>query len=140
MPIPQLSTAHRGVAFEQKCLQLLQQRMSMSLRRVGGKSDGGIDLQGWWWLPPLDRPSGERGADTGRRRLRVLAQCKAEKKKKGPNYVREMEGVLYRVSRRSEHRARSHTRDGPLVLERLGRLIRKRPALMHALLFAGAAT
>ncbi|KII91181.1 hypothetical protein PLICRDRAFT_51358 [Plicaturopsis crispa FD-325 SS-3] len=96
MRIPQLSTVHRGVAFEQKCLQLLQQRMSMSLRRVGGKSDGGIDLQGWWWLPPLDRPSGEHGADTGRRRLRVLAQCKAEKKKMGPNYVREMEGVLYR--------------------------------------------
>ncbi|KII91167.1 hypothetical protein PLICRDRAFT_76448, partial [Plicaturopsis crispa FD-325 SS-3] len=90
-----LSTVHRGVAFEQKCLQLLQQRMSMSLRRVGGKSDGGIDLQGWWWLPPLDR-QGVTLADGGRRRLRVLAQCKAEKKKMGPNYVREMEGVLYR--------------------------------------------
>ncbi|THH13297.1 hypothetical protein EW146_g6902, partial [Bondarzewia mesenterica] len=31
-----------------------------------------------------------------RRRVRVLAQCKAEKKKMGPNYVRELEGVIYR--------------------------------------------
>ncbi|KAJ7484691.1 hypothetical protein FB451DRAFT_1393217 [Mycena latifolia] len=60
---------------------------------------GGIDLMGWWWLPPTD--SDPRRSDSGsdapkRRRLRVLAQCKAEKKKMGPNYVREMEGVLYR--------------------------------------------
>jgi len=32
----------------------------------------------------------------GRRRLRIFAQCKAEKKKFSPNYVREMEGVLHR--------------------------------------------
>jgi hypothetical protein len=31
-----------------------------------------------------------------RRRLRVLAQCKAEKKKMGPAYLRELEGVVYR--------------------------------------------
>lgn len=60
----------------------------MNLERVGGPSDGGIDLQGWWWLPRL--------GDTRRRRIRVLAQCKAEKKKMSPNYVREMEGVLHR--------------------------------------------
>ncbi|KZT22749.1 hypothetical protein NEOLEDRAFT_1045294, partial [Neolentinus lepideus HHB14362 ss-1] len=61
----------------------------MSLQRVGGRSDGGVDLQGWWWLP-----SAVGGDD--RRRVRVLGQCKAEKKKMGPNYVREMEGVMYR--------------------------------------------
>ncbi|KIJ63758.1 hypothetical protein HYDPIDRAFT_71022, partial [Hydnomerulius pinastri MD-312] len=62
----------------------------MSLRRVGGKSDGGIDLVGWWWLPFSDSryPDGLH-----RRRLRIVAQCKAEKKKFSPNYVREMEGV-----------------------------------------------
>ncbi|KAG6811834.1 hypothetical protein H0H92_005631 [Tricholoma furcatifolium] len=64
----------------------------MSLRRVGGKSDGGIDLLGWWWLPPLNATE----INAPRRRLRVLAQCKAEKKKIGPKYVREMEGVLHR--------------------------------------------
>lgn len=62
----------------------------MSLTRVGGKSDGGIDLIGWWWLPDLVDQHAPR------RRIRVLAQCKAEKKKMGPHYVRETEGVLYR--------------------------------------------
>lgn len=86
-----LATVHRGVAFEKKCLRILSDNLSMSLRRVGGKSDGGIDLIGWWWIPlaGLDNT-------TPRTRLRVLAQCKAEKKKIGPNYVREMEGVLHR--------------------------------------------
>ncbi|KAG1778152.1 hypothetical protein EV702DRAFT_1097338 [Suillus placidus] len=86
-----LSTVARGTAFEQRSLQLLQESFSMSLKRVGGKSDGGVDLLGWWWLPlsqstPITPP---------RRRIRVLAQCKAEKKKFSPNYVREMEGVWH---------------------------------------------
>ncbi|KAF7980261.1 hypothetical protein HWV62_39005 [Athelia sp. TMB] len=77
----------------------------MSLTRVGGKSDGGVDLQGWWWLPPLVGRTGPPlpfaaampdNQSAERTRLRVLAQCKAEKKKFSPNYVREMEGVLYR--------------------------------------------
>ncbi|KAJ7434749.1 hypothetical protein B0H11DRAFT_2164585 [Mycena galericulata] len=75
---PILATVHRGNIFEERSMKVLQDHLSMSLRRVGGKSDGGIDLMGWW------------------RRLRVLAQCKAEKKKASPNYVREMEGVLHR--------------------------------------------
>ncbi len=61
--------------------------MSMSLTRVGGKEDGGVDLLGWWWLPHDDMT---------RSRLRVVAQCKAEQKKMGPAYVRELEGVLFR--------------------------------------------
>jgi hypothetical protein len=87
-----LSTVERGTAFEERSLRLARMHLSMALSRVGGKSDGGVDLQGWWWLP-----SGVDGAPpTARRRLRILAQCKAEAKKLGPNYVREMEGVLYR--------------------------------------------
>ncbi|KAG6853071.1 hypothetical protein C0991_007063 [Blastosporella zonata] len=62
------------------------------LTSVGGKSDGGIDLLGWWWLPQLDASH----INAPRRRLRVLAQCKAEKKKIGPKFVRELEGVLHR--------------------------------------------
>jgi len=65
----------------------------MTLDRVGGKHDGGIDLQGWWWIPST--PSETSGSDR-RRRIRVLAQCKAEKKKTSPKYVRELEGVLSR--------------------------------------------
>ncbi|KAJ3514869.1 hypothetical protein NLJ89_g2123 [Agrocybe chaxingu] len=71
--------------------------MSMSLKRVGGKEDGGVDLVGWWWLPheTSSTSSSSPPSTAGRRRLRVIGQCKAEKKKMGPNYVRELEGVSY---------------------------------------------
>lgn len=103
-----LSAVHRGTAFEQRSLQLLQVHLSMALRRVGGRSDGGIDLVGWWWLPfvtesdNIHRPGALPDTDgLLRRRLRVLAQCKAEKKKFSPKYVREMEGVWHLQSRSS---------------------------------------
>ncbi|KAI9568711.1 hypothetical protein HD554DRAFT_2172191 [Boletus coccyginus] len=90
----------RGAAFEQRSLQLLQAHLSMALRRVGGRADGGIDLVGWWWLPfvsPSDPDPSALPDPRGlmRRRLRVLAQCKAHKKKFSPKYVREMEGVWH---------------------------------------------
>ncbi|KAI6021204.1 hypothetical protein EDC04DRAFT_372767 [Pisolithus marmoratus] len=113
--LSQLSAVHKGNAFEHRSLQLLQDHFSMLLRRVGGKSDGGIDLLGWWWLPQGDASQLLDSHDTlPRRRLRVLAQCKAEKKKFGPNYVREMEGVwhahAYPLSRfTSSHPLTSHT-------------------------------
>ncbi|KAJ7430589.1 hypothetical protein B0H11DRAFT_2166075 [Mycena galericulata] len=94
---PILATVHRGNIFEERSMKVLQDHLSMSLRRVGGKSDGGIDLMGWWWLPPTEsEPPHNTSESPKRRRLRVLAQCKAEKKKASPNYVREMEGVLHR--------------------------------------------
>ncbi|EJT99342.1 hypothetical protein DACRYDRAFT_23909 [Dacryopinax primogenitus] len=101
-----LSAVHRGVAFEERSRRVLQTHMSMSMRRVGGASDGGIDLQGWWWIPspaPSEDSSTQPGVlytDTGerRRRIRVIAQCKAETRKMGPNYVREMEGVLHTLN------------------------------------------
>ena len=74
-------------------MRLLQTNLSMSLDRVGGRSDGGIDLQGWWWLPYAPNAFTD---PAHRRRVRVFAQCKAEKKKVGPKYIREMEGVLHR--------------------------------------------
>jgi len=88
-----LSSVHIGAAFERRAMRLLQTNLSMSLSQVGGKSDGGIDLQGWWWLPFHPNAFAD---PTHRRRVRVLAQCKAEKKKIGPKYIREMEGVLHR--------------------------------------------
>ncbi|KAK7019016.1 hypothetical protein R3P38DRAFT_3274106 [Favolaschia claudopus] len=90
-----LSTTYQGTLFEERSMKILQDHLSMSLRRVGGKSDGGIDLMGWWWLPNPDSSSASKD-ELHRRRLRVLAQCKAEKRKPGPKYVREMEGVLHR--------------------------------------------
>ena len=94
---PSLSAVHRGNAFEERSLKLLEKTMSMSLKRVGGKEDGGIDLVGWWWLPELSPNASQPCSNSqGRRRIRVVGQCKAEKKKLGPNYVRELEGVIYR--------------------------------------------
>ena len=88
-----LSTVYRGTAFEKRAMRLLQTNLSMSLNRVGGKSDGGIDLQGWWWLPFAPNAL---NAPVHRQRVRVFAQCKAEKRKVGPKYIREMEGVIHR--------------------------------------------
>ncbi len=73
------STTHLGTAFEQRSLLILSRQFFMSLTRIGGKGDGGVDLRGWWTLP--------------HHRLRVLAQCKAEKAKVGPRVVRELEGT-----------------------------------------------
>jgi len=50
-PVRLLSTVHRGTAFEYRARAVLIEHMSMSLTRVGGKHDGGIDLTGWWWVP-----------------------------------------------------------------------------------------
>lgn len=98
-------------------MDVLRRGLSMALRRVGGKDDGGVDFVGWWWLPhegpppsghssassSLSSPLSSSGDGDGsaspllrRRRIRVVGQCKAEKKKIGPNYIRELEGVLYR--------------------------------------------
>ncbi|KAG9104006.1 hypothetical protein FRC06_006270 [Ceratobasidium sp. 370] len=77
-----------GKAFEERCINLLKSQLSMTLTNIGGPSDGGVDLQGWWWIPrlPPDKSS-------ERRRIRVLAQCKALDKKLGPVHVRELEGA-----------------------------------------------
>lgn len=88
------AAVHRGTAFEERSLKLLQENLSMSLQRVGGKEDGGIDLQGWWWLPSAAFVNNNQ--PIAPRRLRVIAQCKAEKKKTSPKYVRELEGVMLR--------------------------------------------
>ncbi|KAK7435807.1 hypothetical protein VKT23_019505 [Stygiomarasmius scandens] len=90
------STVHRGNIFEQRCQDILEKNLSMSLRRVGGRDDGGIDLIGWWWLPRSLFSQDTSPSSNGRARMRVVAQCKAEKKKPGPKYVRELEGVVYR--------------------------------------------
>ncbi|KAF8526521.1 hypothetical protein BU17DRAFT_28875, partial [Hysterangium stoloniferum] len=101
-----LSTTHIGTTFENRSLHVLQSQLSMSLTKVGGKADGGIDLQGWWWLPvPSDGAARDVLTWTSpggivRRRIRVLGQCKAEAKKLGPRYVRELEGVLARYTTR----------------------------------------
>ncbi|KAF9071901.1 hypothetical protein BDP27DRAFT_1321575 [Rhodocollybia butyracea] len=94
------STVFRGTSFENRCLLLLEKELGMSLQRVGGKEDGGVDLSGWWWLPDVDIPDSPQntneGVDRPFKRIRILGQCKAERKKIGPKYVRELEGVVGR--------------------------------------------
>ena len=63
-----LSTVQRGTAFEYRALALLTKHMSMSLTRVGGSYDGGVDLIGWWWVP-----SSKKNNPTTTRACRVLA-------------------------------------------------------------------
>jgi hypothetical protein len=46
-----LPTTILGTGYELHCLRLLQEQLRMSLTRVGGRGDGGVDLRGWWNLP-----------------------------------------------------------------------------------------
>ena len=41
-----ISTVLKGANFEQRSVAILRDHLYMSLRRVGGRGDGGIDLQG----------------------------------------------------------------------------------------------
>ncbi|KAG7091929.1 hypothetical protein E1B28_008321 [Marasmius oreades] len=90
------TTVYRGTFFEQRSLSILEKHLSMTLTRVGGKEDGGVDLIGWWWIPTVDSNVEEAVDFSAWKRVRVVAQCKAEKKKVAPKYVRELEGVVYR--------------------------------------------
>jgi hypothetical protein len=68
----------RGTQFEQLALNLLS-KQKFQLRRVGGRSDGGIDL---------------RGTIDLHQEWNVFVQCKCESTKPGPKYIRELEGVI----------------------------------------------
>ena len=81
--LPETSTVHVGTHYEYTVLQTLR-RYALSLDRIGGRDDAGIDLVGTWHLPERERE----------RALRVLVQCKSLKTKLGPNVVRELEGTL----------------------------------------------
>ncbi|KAI0150455.1 hypothetical protein GGR57DRAFT_197474 [Xylariaceae sp. FL1272] len=85
------STVYHGTRYEYTVASTLHS-LGFDLRRVGGKSDKGIDLLGTWSLPstPEHLP------------LRVLLQCKAYTKRTGeakkvgrlgPQHVRELEGT-----------------------------------------------
>jgi len=87
-----LSTVYLGTAFEHRAQDYLQELLGMTLHRVGGARDGGVDLTGWWDLPSHSMDQTPESVYVPSR-LRVIAQCKAEKGKVGPRYIREIEGV-----------------------------------------------
>jgi len=75
------STTYVGTHYEYT-VQAALSRLGMSLKRIGGKSDYGIDLLGTWSLPPAPQP------------LKVLIQCKAFARKVEPSQARELEGAF----------------------------------------------
>jgi hypothetical protein len=78
------STVYVGTHYEYT-VQASLERLGMSLKRIGGRSDYGIDLVGTWSLPSVPRP------------LKVLVQCKAFSGKGGqggPANIRELEGAF----------------------------------------------
>ncbi|CAG8977093.1 hypothetical protein HYALB_00012884 [Hymenoscyphus albidus] len=78
----QTSTTYVGTHYEYIVQIACEQHLGMSLKRIGGKSDYGIDLLGTWKLP------------TAKRHFRVLVQCKALGAKVQPAVVRELEGAF----------------------------------------------
>ncbi|WVF68502.1 hypothetical protein IAT40_003269 [Kwoniella sp. CBS 6097] len=134
IPLPRKSSLKRtttldiGTTFENHALRYLNDGLYMNVRRVGGAGDGGIDLRGWWWLPrprsttPITSSSSSSSSSptsTGMsmsmedvRRVKVVAQCKAEKKALGPRAIREMEGVMAGLAfRLAQHQNRTQSND-----------------------------
>ncbi|CAD6443579.1 31d52f63-9142-4cb5-b721-38c69045f760-CDS [Sclerotinia trifoliorum] len=75
------STTYVGTHYEYMAKNALE-RLGMSLKQVGGRSDCGIDLLGTWPLPTAPQP------------LKVLIQCKAFAAKIKPAQARELEGTF----------------------------------------------
>jgi hypothetical protein len=75
------SSTYVGTLYEYT-VQTTLERLGMSLKRIGGKSDYGIDLLGTWSLPSTPQP------------LKVLIQCKAFARKIEPSQARELEGAF----------------------------------------------
>lgn len=75
------TTTYVGTHYEYTVKSSLQ-HLGMSLKRIGGKSDCGIDLLGTWSLPSVPQL------------LKVLVQCKALARKIEPSQVRELEGAF----------------------------------------------
>lgn len=75
------SSTYVGTRYEYTVQSSLK-RLGISLKRVGGRSDYGIDLMGTWDLPAVPL------------HLKALIQCKAHATKPSPSEVRELEGAL----------------------------------------------
>jgi hypothetical protein len=75
------SSVYVGTVYEYTAQSALA-RLGMSLKRVGGRSDYGVDLFGTWKIPPTTSD------------LKVLVQCKARGTKSKPSEIRELEGAF----------------------------------------------
>ncbi|KAI1807138.1 hypothetical protein F4811DRAFT_36464 [Daldinia bambusicola] len=71
--------------------------LGFDLKRVGGRSDCGIDLLGTWRVPSSPGHGSASASASAPVPLRVLVQCKAsasQSTKVGPHHVRELEGAF----------------------------------------------
>ena len=84
------STVFVGTHYEYTVRTSLE-RLGMSLMRVGGRSDAGIDLLGQWDLAALSLDDEQQRQN---RPLKILVQCKALRRRAGPHLIRELEGAF----------------------------------------------
>ena len=75
------SSVYVGTVYEYTVQSSLA-HLGISLKRVGGRSDFGIDLLGTWSIPSAASP------------LKVLVQCRARGTKSKPSEIRELEGAF----------------------------------------------
>jgi hypothetical protein len=75
------SSVYVGTVYEYTVQSSLA-ALGISLKRVGGRSDFGIDLLGTWSIPSAASP------------LKVLVQCRARGTKSKPSEIRELEGAF----------------------------------------------
>ncbi|KAI9843647.1 MAG: hypothetical protein M1838_002522 [Thelocarpon superellum] len=90
--LPPASTLYTGTHYEYTTQRSLA-RYGLELRRIGGRSDGGIDLLGHWTLPS-DVPPSTASTPAPAPPLKILVQCKAIKRPAGPQIIRELEGAF----------------------------------------------
>ncbi|KAK6537655.1 hypothetical protein TWF694_011829 [Orbilia ellipsospora] len=88
-------TVFTGTLYEYTVLSALTRLSGISLARVGGRDDAGVDLQGSWELPQMTTPSSPIKQQKAIK-IPLIIQCKNvnEKSWKGPQYVRELDGAL----------------------------------------------
>ena len=89
------STVFVGTHYEYTVLTSLG-RLGMSLMRVGGRSDAGIDLLGQWDLGALSLDDKQQQQQQQQRKppLKIVVQCKALQRRAGPHLIRELEGAF----------------------------------------------
>ncbi|EPS42373.1 hypothetical protein H072_3656 [Dactylellina haptotyla CBS 200.50] len=99
-------TVFTGTLYEYTVLAALSRLPGISLTRIGGRDDAGVDLQGSWELPRFvmkksfnsDGSSiiSEESNGPFKIKIPLIVQCKNVREKgwKGPQYVRELEGAL----------------------------------------------
>nr|XP_025440363.1 hypothetical protein BO95DRAFT_417879 [Aspergillus brunneoviolaceus CBS 621.78]RAH43842.1 hypothetical protein BO95DRAFT_417879 [Aspergillus brunneoviolaceus CBS 621.78] len=78
------STLFIGNLYEYTVQTELRHAAALLLHRTGGRSDNGIDHLGTWHLPGHEQP------------IHVAVQCKAHRRRVGPQCIRELEGVVAR--------------------------------------------